>query len=64
MKAATLSCLLMLGAAGTASAATTTPLAKKVAVTGATKSGKKLRHGTFTIDRFAKKNGKLVAIQD
>jgi hypothetical protein len=53
----------MLGAAGTASAATTaTPLAKQIPVTGATKSGQKLKHGTFTIDRFAKKNGKLVAI--
>jgi hypothetical protein len=61
--AATLSCALMLGAAGTASAATTTtPLAKQIPVTGATKSGKQLKHGTFTIDRFAKKNGKLVAI--
>jgi hypothetical protein len=61
--AATLTCALMLGAAGTASAATTTsPLAKTVAVTGATQSGKKLKNGTFTIDRFAKKNGKLYAI--
>jgi hypothetical protein len=60
---ATLSCALLLGAVGSASAATTTsPLAKSVAVTGATKSGKKLKNGTFTIDRFAKKNGKLYAI--
>jgi hypothetical protein len=60
---ATLSCALLLGAVGSASAATTTsPLAKSVPVTGATKSGKKLKNGTFTIDRFAKKNGKLYAI--
>jgi hypothetical protein len=61
---ATLSCALLFGAVGSASAATTTssPLAKTVAVTGATKSGKKLKNGTVTIDRFAKKNGKLVAI--
>jgi hypothetical protein len=61
--AATLCCALIMGAAGTASAATaTTPLAKKIAVTGAAKNGKKLKQGTFTIDRFAKKGGKLVAI--
>jgi hypothetical protein len=61
--AATLSCVLLLGATGAASAATTqTSLAKTVKVTGASKSGKKIKNGTFTIDRFAKKNGKLYAI--
>jgi hypothetical protein len=61
--AATLSCALLVGAVGSASAAdTNTQLARTVAVTGATKSGKKLKNGTFTIDRFAKKNGKLYAI--
>jgi hypothetical protein len=62
--AATLSCVLLLGAAGGASAATPThtSLAKTVKVTGQTASGKKLRNGTFTIDRFAKKSGKLYAI--
>jgi hypothetical protein len=62
--AATLSCALLLGGAGAASAATTTttPLAKAIPVTGASTSGKKLKNGTFTIDRFAKKNGKLYAI--
>jgi hypothetical protein len=61
--AATLSCALLLGGAGAASAATTSsPLAKTIAVSGATTSGKQLKHGTFTIDRFAKRNGKLVAL--
>jgi|tagenome__1003787_1003787.scaffolds.fasta_scaffold20341543_2 hypothetical protein len=61
--ATALSCALVLGATGTAAAATTTtPIAKTIPVTGATKSGKTLKHGTFTIQRFAKKNGKLVAI--
>ena len=60
---ATLSCALLFGAAGTAAAATTqTSLAKTVQVTGASKSGKKIKNGTFTIDRFAKKDGKLYAI--
>jgi hypothetical protein len=60
---ATLSCVLLLGAVGSASAATTnTSLAKTVPASAVSKSGKKLRNGTFTIDRFAKKNGKLYAI--
>jgi hypothetical protein len=53
-------CAVSLGAAATASAAQdppTTPLTKKVAVTG-TKGFK----GTFTIDRFANRGGKMVAI--
>ncbi len=51
-------CAVSLGAAGTASAAqqpATTPLTKKVALTG-TKGFK----GTYTIDRFASRGGKLV----
>jgi hypothetical protein len=53
-------CALSLGVASTASAAqqpATTPLTKKVAVTG-TKGFK----GTYTIDRFTTRNGKLVAV--
>jgi hypothetical protein len=59
---ATLTCALLIGAVGTASAATTqTSLAKTVSVTGKSATGKKLKNGTFTIDRFAKKGGKLYA---
>jgi hypothetical protein len=57
--AALLVCAVSLGAAGTASAAQeppATPLTKKVAITG-TKGFK----GTYTIDRFTTRNGKLVA---
>ena len=56
--AALLVCAVSLGAAGTASAAqpATTPLTKTVALTG-TKGFK----GTYTINRFASKGGKLVA---
>ena len=53
-------CAVSLGAAGTASAAqepAETPLTKKVALTG-TKGFK----GTYTIDRFTTRNGKLVAV--
>jgi hypothetical protein len=52
-------CAVSLGAAGTASAAQeppATPLTKKVAITG-TKGFK----GTYTINRFTTRNGKLVA---
>ena len=60
--AATISCVFMLGAAGSASAATTTQtLAKKVPMTGTAKNGKKFT-GTFTIQRFARKNGQTVAV--
>src|SRR4051812_12363804 len=57
--AATFSCALMLlGGAGAASAAQTAPrLAKTVAVTGASKSGKKFT-GKYTIDRFVAKGRK------
>ena len=53
-------CAVSLGVAGTASAAqqpAKTPLTKTVALTG-TKGFK----GTYKIDRFASKGGKLVAI--
>jgi hypothetical protein len=58
--AATVVCAASLGLAGTASAAqqpASTPLTKKVAVTG-TKGFK----GTYTIDRFTTRNGKMVAV--
>ena len=54
-----MACAVSLGAAGAASAAQeppATPLTKKVAITG-TKGFK----GTYTIDRFTTRNGKLVA---
>ncbi len=54
------SCAVVLGAAGTASAAQApakTPLTKTVKLTGS-----KGFKGTYTIDRFASRNGKLVAI--
>ena len=52
-------CAVSLGVAGSASAQTPaqTPLTKKVALTG-TKGFK----GTYTIDRFTTRNGKMVAI--
>ena len=53
-------CAVSLGAAGTASAAQeapTTPLTKKVNITG-TKGFK----GTYKIDRFTTRNGKLIAV--
>jgi hypothetical protein len=53
-------CAVSLGAASTASAAqepATTPLTKTVALTG-TKGFK----GTYTIDRFTTRNGKMVAV--
>lgn len=62
--AATLSCALLLGAAGTAGAATkqtTQDLTKRIAVTGTAKNGKKFK-GTYTIDRFVSRNGKVFAV--
>ncbi len=62
--AATASLALMLvGGAGTAAAQdTTTPaFAKKVAVTGAAKNGKKFE-GTYTIRRFVERDGKAWAV--
>jgi hypothetical protein len=58
--AATLSCVLLLGAAGTAAAQDATPLTQQVPITGAAKNGKSFK-GTFTIQRFADRGGKLVA---
>jgi hypothetical protein len=61
--AATLSCALMLGITSSAGAQTATQqqLAKRVPITGTAKNGKKFK-GTFTIDRFARRNGKAVAV--
>src|SRR3954451_13074720 len=56
--------LLLIGGAGPAAAQTTgssTPLAKVMKVTGTAKNGKKFK-GTFTINRFATKNGKTYAV--
>lgn len=59
---ASLACALLLVGAGTASAQTTAqPLAKKVPVTGTAKNGKQFK-GTLSIDRFAKRGGRLVAV--
>jgi hypothetical protein len=57
--AALIACAGVLGAAGTASAQSpaATPLTKTVALTGS-----KGFKGTYTIDRFATRNGKLVAV--
>ena len=57
--AALMVCAVSLGVAGTASAQTPakTPLTKKVALTG-TKGFK----GTYTIERFTTRNGKMVAV--
>ena len=58
--AAILSCALMLGITSTASAQTQ-ELAKRVPITGTAKNGKKFT-GTFTINRFARRNGELAAV--
>jgi hypothetical protein len=57
-------CAVMLIGAGSASAqsgTTSVPMTQKVAITGAAKNGKKFT-GTYTIDRFEKSGGKLVAV--
>ena len=60
--AAMLTCSLLLGAAGTASAqGTTVPFAKRVPITGTAANGKELK-GTFTIQRFARRDGRLYAV--
>ena len=61
--AATISCALLLGATSTAGAAQTAPrdLTKRVAVTGTAKNGKKFK-GTYTIDRFVSRKGKVYAV--
>jgi hypothetical protein len=59
--AATLTCALMLGGAGAASAQSAPSLTKVVPITGTAQNGKKF-NGTYTIQRFAKRNGKVVAV--
>jgi hypothetical protein len=60
--AATLSCALLLGVTSTAGAAQTTQdLTKRVAVTGTAKNGKKFK-GTYTINRFVSRGGKVFAV--
>jgi hypothetical protein len=59
--AATLSCALVLGVTATAGAQTTQDMAKRVAVTGTAKNGKKFR-GTYTINRFVSRHGKVFAV--
>jgi hypothetical protein len=59
--AATLSCALMLGVTATAGAQTTQDMAKRIAVTGTAKNGKTFR-GTYTINRFVNRHGKVFAV--
>jgi hypothetical protein len=61
--AATLTCALLLGGAGTAAAqsGTTTDLTKRIAVTGTAKNGKKFT-GTYTIDRFVSRGGQVFSV--
>jgi len=59
---ATLSCALLLGAAGSAAAATTPQLSQQVPISGVVKKTGKKFTGTFTIQRFAKKGDGLVAV--
>jgi hypothetical protein len=53
--------LLLVGGAGPAAAQGTTKLAKTVKMTGKAKNGKKFS-GTYTIQRFATKGGKVYAV--
>jgi hypothetical protein len=60
--AATLTCGLLVGGAGTAAAAQTpTDLTKTIAVAGTAKNGKKFT-GTYTINRFVTRNGVTRAV--
>jgi hypothetical protein len=60
--AATISCALMLGVTSTAGAQTATrDLTKRVPVTGTAKNGKKFK-GTYTINRFVSRHGKVFAV--
>jgi hypothetical protein len=59
--AAALSCALLLSVTATAGAATTQDLTKQIPMTGTAKNGQKFK-GTFTVDRFARRSGKLYAI--
>ena len=53
--------LLLVGGAGPAAAQTSTPLTQVVKLTGTAKNGKTYK-GTFAIQRFAQRDGKLSAI--
>ena len=60
--AAAISCALMLEVTSTAGAQTATrDLTKRVPVTGTAKGGKKFK-GTYTIDRFVSRKGKVFAV--
>src|SRR3954447_20668940 len=59
--AALIACAGALGFAGTASAAQSAPTAKPMTRTLAVKGTKGFK-GTYKIDRFATRNGKLVAV--
>ena len=60
--AAALSCALMLGVTSTAGAQTAPQdLTKRVPVTGTAKNGKKFK-GTYTINRFVSRHGKVFAV--
>ena len=60
--AATISCALLLGVTSSAGAQTAPrDLTKRVPVTGTAKNGKKFT-GTYTIDRFVSRKGKVFAV--
>jgi hypothetical protein len=60
--AAMISCALLLGVTATAGAQTATrDLTKRVPVTGTAKNGKQFK-GTYTIDRFISRKGKVFAV--
>jgi hypothetical protein len=60
--AAMISCALLLGVTSTAGAQTATrDLTKRVPVTGTAKNGKQFK-GTYTIDRFVSRKGKVFAV--
>ena len=62
--AATLVCAFMLGGAGTAAAQTgsTTDLTKRIGVSGKSKKGGKKFTGTYTINRFVSRNGRVFSV--
>jgi hypothetical protein len=59
--AATLTCAVMFGGAGTAVAQTAPSLTQVVPITGTAPNGKTF-NGTYTIQRFTTRNGKLFAV--
>jgi hypothetical protein len=59
--AATLTCAVLLGGAGTAAAQTAPSLTQVVPITGTAPNGKTFK-GTYTIQRFTSSNGKLFAV--